>query len=249
MFNSTGNNFGAGTIQFKDYQAENYVVLNAKFTYDPTNAAYQAADVLEIYVPDLAIDRSAVAGVIMRFRDVRVSYGYTWDNSGGTVLKSWIKDKNTICIEKLTNFDEKGDITIYMQALYPMLNQPGSPIKGTRTRINMTQETRYLYWDSETFCVIFDHWVFVHIGFSSCSYSYRDSPWEATMGNFPTDVCADVPFCGGGNQYNPSVNGISEAHIENGIFTCQERTSGFEDTGYDPFIFAFLVRDGENNSE
>ena len=76
MFTSTGNNFGAGSIQFKDYQAENYVVLNAKFTYDPTDAAYLAADVLEIYVPDLAIDRSAVAGVIMRFRDVRVSYGY-----------------------------------------------------------------------------------------------------------------------------------------------------------------------------
>ena len=36
MFTSTGNNFGAGSIQFKDYQAENYVVLNAKFTYDPT---------------------------------------------------------------------------------------------------------------------------------------------------------------------------------------------------------------------
>ena len=69
MFNSTGNNFGAGTIQFKDYQAENYVVLNAKFSYDPTNAAYQAAEVLEIYVPNLSINRSAVASVIMTFRD------------------------------------------------------------------------------------------------------------------------------------------------------------------------------------
>ena len=69
MFNSTGNNFGAGTIQFKDYQASNYVVLNAKFSYDPTNAAYQAADVLEIYVPDLSIDRSAGAGVILTVQD------------------------------------------------------------------------------------------------------------------------------------------------------------------------------------
>ena len=29
MFNSTGNNFGAGQIAFKDYQASNYVVLNS----------------------------------------------------------------------------------------------------------------------------------------------------------------------------------------------------------------------------
>ena len=65
------------------------------------------------------------------------------------------------------------------------------------------------------------------------------------MGDFPTDVNTDVPFLGGSNQYNPSVNGYSLAHVENGVFTCQERMSGFESTGYDPFIFAFLVRDGE----
>ena len=35
------------------------------------------------------------------------------------------------------------------------------------------------------------------------------------------------------------------ATLENGVFTCQERMSGFDSTGYDPFIFAFLVRDGE----
>lgn len=48
MFTSTGNNFGAGSIQFKDYLADNYVVLNAKFSYDPSNAAYQAADVTNL---------------------------------------------------------------------------------------------------------------------------------------------------------------------------------------------------------
>lgn len=42
MFNSISNNFGAGQITFKDYQAPNYVVLNAKVTFDPTNPAYQA---------------------------------------------------------------------------------------------------------------------------------------------------------------------------------------------------------------
>jgi len=63
MFNSISNNFGAPQIQFKDYQAPNYVVLNAKVTFDPTNAAYQACDQLEITVPDLTIDRSTIGGV------------------------------------------------------------------------------------------------------------------------------------------------------------------------------------------
>ena len=41
LFNSTGNNFGAGLIAFKSHQEENFVVLNAKFTYNPENASYQ----------------------------------------------------------------------------------------------------------------------------------------------------------------------------------------------------------------
>ena len=86
MFNSTGNNFGAGSIQFKDYQAENYVVLNAKFSYDPTNAAYQGVDTLEIYVPDLSINRSAVAGAILTFQDRYVYSSYTWNNDANTPL-------------------------------------------------------------------------------------------------------------------------------------------------------------------
>lgn len=64
-FNSTGNNFGAGQIAFKSHQEENFVVLNAKFTYNPESPEYQAADVLEIYVPDLSIDRSAISGVFL----------------------------------------------------------------------------------------------------------------------------------------------------------------------------------------
>jgi hypothetical protein len=242
-FNSTGNNFGSGSISFKSHQEQNFVVLNAKFTYNPESPEYQAADVLEIYVPDLSIERSAIAGVFMRFVDRRDSYGYVWDNSGGTVLKSWVKDKNTLCIEKLTNFDEKGEITIYVLTLYTMLGRGSKPIKGTRTGLQIIQEEQYLYWRSESFFATFDHWVFLNMLFSSCSYTYRGQPWECGIEGFPTDVTADLPFCGGGNQYNPTVDGISEAHIENGVFTCPQRTDGFENTGHDPFIFAFLVRD------
>ena len=91
MFNSTGNNFGAGQISFKDYQASNYVVLNSKFTFDPTNADYQACGQLEIYVPDLSIDRSAVGAVFVRFV---ADQHWFWGDSvsaGGSILKSCVR--------------------------------------------------------------------------------------------------------------------------------------------------------------
>ena len=235
MFNSIGNNFGAGQITFKDYQAENYVVLNSKFSFDPTNADYQACDQLEIYVPDLTIDRSAVGGVFIRF-------------VGGTVLKSWIKDKNTIVIEKQPWFDENGPLIIYIVTLYPQLNQGGNTIKSTMQRLTMTTEGNYLRFDYETFMCEFEHWVFIHLKFSGVSYAYRESLWEVTMEQLPADITADVPICGGGNQMHPNCDGMAEAHIENRILTSQRRVMGFFDTAHDPFVYAFLVRDGESNS-
>lgn len=243
IFNSTGNNFGAGVISFKSHQEENYIVLNAKLTYDPTNAAYLAADVLEIYVPDLSIDRSAIAGVFMMFRDRYQLSSSVWINDGGTVLKSWVKDKNTLCIEKLTNFDSKGEITIYILTLYTMLGRSGNPIKGTQVRLQPVSEGNYLRWSYDSFFMAFEHWAFIHMEFSSCSYSYRKLPWECQLPDFPTDISMEIPFCGGGNQFNPTVDGMSVARIENGSFYCDERTAGIEDTGHEPFIFAYLVRD------
>ena len=37
---------------------------------------------------------------------------------------------------------------------------------------------------------------------------------------------------------------MGECHIENKIFTMDRRVMGFWDTGREPFAFAFLVRDG-----
>ena len=247
MFYSTGNNFGAGQITFKDYQASNYVVLNAKLSFDPTNADYQACDQLEIYVPDLTIDRSAVAGVFVRFLDVMTFSSRDYYYDGGTVLKSWIKDKNTLVIEKQSWFDQLGQLTIYILALYPQLNQGANTIKGTKQRLTMTTQDNYLYFSSDTFVVEFEHWVFIHLQFSSCSYAYRDQPWEVTMEQLPADITADVPVCGGGNQFHSECDGMGECHIENKILTSDRRVAGFFDTAHDPFVFAFLVREGNGN--
>ncbi len=248
MFNSIGNNFGAGQITFKDYQAENYVVLNSKFSFDPTNTDYQACDQLEIYVPDLTIDRSAWSGVFIRFVE---DYHYAWGDSvydGGTVLKSWIKDKNTIFIEKQPWFDENGPLIIYIVTLYPQLNQGWNTIKSTMQRLTMTTEGNYLRFDYETFMCEFKHWVFIHLKLSGVTYAYRKALWEVTMEQLPADITADVPICGGGNQMHPNCDGMAEAHIENKVLTSQRRVMGFFDTAYDPFVYAFLVRDNNDNT-
>ena len=227
----------------RDYQAPNYVVLNAKVTFDPTNPAYQACDQLEITVPDLTIDRSTIGGVFVRFVETQ---SYSWGDSvydGGTVLKSWIKDKNTIVVEKQPWFDQNGPLILYFVTMYAQLNQGANTIKGTKQRLTVTTEGNYLRFSSDSFVVVFDHWVFMHLQFSSCSYAQREQPWEATFEELPADVTSDVPVPGGGNQFHQDCFGMGECHLENKLFTMDRRVAGFWDTGREPFAFAFLVRD------
>ena len=133
MFVSISNNFGAGQIQFKDYQCDKYVVLNAKFTVDTGSAEYLAASRLEIKVPDLSIGRSVEVPVAIRFTDRRTIGGEQVNCDGGTVLMSKVRDKNTISIERHPLFDNKGVVTIIISAMYATLNNGNPPQKMQRT--------------------------------------------------------------------------------------------------------------------
>lgn len=246
MFNSTGNNFGAGVIQFKDVQESNYIVLNAKFTCNPQSAEYQAAEVLEISVPKLSISRSTIAGVVARFKYSETSYGYTNIYDAGTVLKSWVKDANTICIEKLSIFDDRQELIIYIQTLYCMLGQGGNASKGKEKRITCVSEDNYLRLDtSYTICVVFPKWIFYHMMFGSCTWAYRDKDWEAFLDGLPDDVDADVPVLSASNYRFPHLGAVTESRLEEGYFLlpANERASGFENTGNYVFSFGYLVRD------
>ena len=246
MFNSTGNNFGSGVIQFKDVQESNYIVLNAKFTCSPQSAEYQAAEVLEITVPALSISRSIEAGVIARDKERGTSYGYPYVRDGGTVLKSWIKDANTLCIEKLSCFDDKQEIIIYIQTLYCMLGQGGNASKGKEKRITATSEDNALRFStSYTFCVIFKKWIFYHMMFDGATWALRNLDWEAFLDTMPEDVTADVPVIASYNYGNDKLGGITESRLEGGYWMLpkDERGDGFENTGNYVFSFGYLVRD------
>lgn len=246
MFNSTGNNFGTGTIQFKDYQCDAFVILNSKFTIDTTDDAYQAAQQLEIYVPELSISRSVDVPVVARFTDRRTVSGETQNWDGGTVLHSQIANKNTLVIEKLPALEGKGVITIYIQAMYATLGQSSNSSMAEKLMVSIQQAEQVVWMTDTSFCVVYDGWAYLVMGFSNCQYAQRQTPWEGTLVNVPTDITADVAFIGGRNTYNPNFTGVSEAHIEGGVFTMPERMYNFTEGSPKPYIHAFLVRNNNN---
>ena len=231
MFKSISNNFGTHEITFRDFQTGRYVVLNARFQYDPTNEAYLAASELEIKVPALSLSKSTDAGVFAVYKDERT---YQWDDTPSryhfaTVLRSRIRDRNTLCIEKLTDFDA--------------LNTGESTVLSERTtlRISTVPEMSTALFTSA--CVVTPDWTSLNLILPYSISSIKED-LEIVMDGFPADaVCEELPVIGVSNQFHQELGGVHYASIRDGRMLMPYTT---RNTGYSsadsPFASLVLVR-------
>ena len=213
MITATGNNFGAYTIQLKDYQSDKMVVLNGRLELNPESEEYIAAKQLEIYVPDLSIPKSTMTAVFQ--------HGKSWSRPMVTALKSWIKDKNTIVIEK--------PIVLKSASAEPELDFFCAYVpKGVRftpegmTPTPLTLENASLANMSIVYqhCFVTDHWVFLAIQVRGTKTETEGDEFAFTLNGLPNDIAADVPFFF--NAYSYSEDGSYEVpvHITGNQLTC-----------------------------
>jgi hypothetical protein len=214
MIIATGNNFGAGLIQLKDYQNANMVILNGRISIDPTDEAYIAAQQLEIYVPDLSLPKSTLTAVFQ--------HGKSWAKPMVTALKSWIKDKNTIVVEK--------PLVLKSAAAEPVLDFLCAYVpKGIRfTPEGMTPTT--LAIEDATLdnlrieyqqCFITEGWVFLAIQVRGTKTANEGDPFSFRLAGLPSGLSADVPFFF--NAYSYTEDGSYEVPmtLAGDLFSCE----------------------------
>ncbi len=248
MFYSNGNNFGAGLITFKEARGNNYIVLNATIKVDSRTELYAAANVLEIYVPDLNIGRSTETGVVLYYPESEEWYGKINNLDHGTFVKSWIKDKNTICIEKLSMFDNQEEVTIYIQTMYCQLGQGSNTVKvSTLPLEDNSAESINIFKGKDAFIVIQEGWVFVHLLAKNPFYGHTNEDWEAVLENMPSDINTELPFLHRAFSNGLAFPACAIATVENQHWNLpySKRTNSLSNGSGNPFSFAFLVR-GDN---
>lgn len=240
MFKSTGNNFGGPEISFKDFQSEHEIVLNAVFDYDSTNEEYRNASQLEIYVPDLIFSKSAVAGCF---------FAATTDAGPlGTVVKTWIKNRNTIVVEKLTAWDEFASHRVYICTMYGLRGFRGFEFETVKHLGISLQQSESIGYPSDQIYFETPDWVFLN-------FSLGDPDWDADGKNcfltsyrdFPFDIDAILPYVSGMHTYNAPGMNIHQVQLKEGQIHIpplpNKMSSG---TGWDSMFYAFIVRDRED---
>lgn len=243
MFISTGNNFGGPAITFKDYQNEHEIVLNAVFDYDSTNEAYRKARQLEISVPDLTFSKSAVAGCYFA--------AMTDDGPIGTCVKTWIKNRNTIVIEKLTAWDEYISHRVYICTMYGLRGFRGIEFDLLKTSGISLQQSESIGYPSDQIYYQTKDWILLAF---SLGYPSWDSKGKycflSSYRDFPDDIDAHLPYITGMHLSNiPGMN-IQQAQMKDGqLLIPPLPTTMSSGTGWDSMFYAFIVRDREKTPD
>ena len=163
MITIVGNNFGGNYAgqQLACVETRYYVIVNGNLTVNAQAAAYLAAEVLELQVEGLVMGASAPVAVYAKCEVAGQAYI--------TIVKSWIKDQHTICIEKVPGWASVSSYVLSFQCMYfPLgldfcpksisklnisLNNPPSGVQLFYAMGYATEEWMYLYMQFTNFHV------------------------------------------------------------------------------------------------
>lgn len=232
MITSIANNIGIEQVSFKSYETATLTVLTGRFNIDLTAPEYQAATVIEFKFQSLVMKKSAKSYVWL------MASGVTPNR--GTILKSWIKD-NSLFIERITEFDTRGPLTIFVCTAYAMPGQRGTIEKGTiRNPIPYGQPAGIQL--NSAYGYNSDGYVFLCLRFNKFSADDGSVDIEFDLADTFDDWEAYFPLVYPNSMTDSSGQLMTMAHISGAHFSCTNITDLGATKNSGQFFVIFVAR-------
>lgn len=237
MLTILGNNFGGNYsgVTLKSLGDRFFNVVNGSIDVVASGAAYESAEVLELTVSGLTLSASAPVAV---YATMEVSY-----QKYITVTKAWVKDAQTICIEKVAGWAARPGYRLTFQCVFFPLGYDICPQGKGRTKVSLQNPPSgvALGWES---CLFLDDWAFVYLSFGSFNLIDPYTAVSLTLNNVPAGangnlflVYNDGTLANRGSGYVPmTLNGTS-------LVTDEPPGSYFEETTDQKFIKGAIIYD------
>ena len=239
MMKALANNFGVAEIEFRDWQEKGLVILNGIIEIDTTDGKYLSAEVLEITVPDLSVSRSAVTAVFLRSSKV---------DGASTIVKSWIKDSRTVCVEKLPEFDEYGPLTLYFTSAYVTLGQRMDCPMNNVIRPAIVNGESGKQSISNAKAVVMERWCYLYICFNNfAGNDYKDA-FGCTLEGLPEDIDITFPVVTASAYSYSFGTPTSVCRLNGKTLSCEGRLAFGEGSNQGDFISIFIVRNEANKT-
>lgn len=184
MLTIVGNNFGGNCTgqQLKVVQDKYHAVVNGVLSVDASQTAYKHVSVLEIKVEGLLISNSGPAAV------------YATMFYGGihriTIVKAWLKDQETLCIEKVLGWPESCQYQLTLQCLFfPFgIDFLANYQRKTDVALSGAPAGFNIY---EANVKLFDDWAFIYLNFSNFATPEPETRISLTLTGLTEDIAHD----------------------------------------------------------
>ena len=237
MLQIISTNFGVSpaSIQFKEYLADDLVVLNGQFSIDTTDADYQDVGILRITTAQLPFNHSHETSVfVINTKDGAHDI---------TLTKAWIEKGNTICIQKLTEYESLGEYQLMFACAFIPANKVEPITYADHIVLNPSFDKGQLT-NSDLQLFLHPRWAMLMFRAEAIVWDSLQNIVTATLASFPATDIAFMPIIYTNSISDTLGSKFYPASIHRRFLTIEKDGSADEASGAGyKFVKFFLVRD------
>jgi len=186
MLTVNATNFGLAPsdIQIKEYRSANLLVLDGEFIVDTSAEEYSGIRPMQLSVADLPFSKSRPGTALVTVLSEGVKYA--------TITKVWVKDKNTICIDKILPYKSAGSYKVKLNTMLIPERITGEVALHQRTG-HTPRVTKGEAVGLEIFTIQSDDWFILTLKATSLTFDTDSQTVEISMPDLAENASSSFP--------------------------------------------------------
>ena len=186
MLTVNATNFGLAPsdIQIKEYRSANLLVLDGEFIVDTSAEEYSGIRPMQLSVVNLPFSKSRPGTALVTVLSEGVKYA--------TITKVWVKDKNTICIDKILPYKSAGSYKVKLNTMLIPERITGEVALHQRTD-HTPSVTKGEAPGLEIFTIQSDDWLILTLKATSLTFDTDSQTVEISLPDLPENVSSSFP--------------------------------------------------------
>lgn len=186
MLTVNATNFGLAPsdIQIKEYRSANLLVLDGEFIVDTSAEEYSGIRPMQLSVADLPFSKSRPGTALVTVLSEGVKYA--------TITKVWVKDKNTICIDKILPYKSAGSYKVKLNTMLIPERITGEVALHQRTG-HTPRVTKGEAVGLEIFTIQSDDWFILTLKTTSLTFDTDSQTVEISVPDLAENASSSFP--------------------------------------------------------
>lgn len=186
MLTVNATNFGLAPsdIQIKEYRSANLLVLDGEFIVDTSAEEYSGIRPMQLSVADLPFSKSRPGTALVTVLSEGVKYA--------TITKVWVKDKNTICIDKILPYKSAGSYKVKINTMLIPERITGEVALHQRTG-HTPRVTKGEAVGLEIFTIKSDDWFILTLKATSLTFDTDSQTVEISVPDLAENASSSFP--------------------------------------------------------